>query len=73
MTGPDPPAEYLCPISQQVMINPVLLHETGHSYEAANINRWLDMHNKCPLTGQQLHSKQLSSNRALKNLIADQS
>jgi hypothetical protein len=53
------------------MINPVLLVETGDSYEAANITRWLDMNSTCPLTGQQLQSKQLSSNRALKNLIAD--
>jgi hypothetical protein len=53
------------------MINPVVLNETGHSYEAANISRWLDMHSKCPLTGQRLHSKQLSTNRALQNIIAD--
>lgn len=69
--GPQPPQEYLCPISQQIMVNPVVLHETGHSYEAANIGRWLDMHSTCPVTGQQLHSKQLSSNWALKNIIAD--
>jgi hypothetical protein len=68
---PEPPKEYLCPISQQIMINPVLLVETGDSYEAANITRWLDTHSTCPLTGQQLQSKQLSSNRALKNRIAD--
>lgn len=72
---PEPPKEYLCPISQQIMINPVLLVETGDSYEAANITRWLDTHSTCPLTGQQRQSKQLSkqlsSNRALKNLIAD--
>jgi hypothetical protein len=53
------------------MINPVLLVETGDSYEAANITKWLDTNSTCPLTGQQLQSKQLSSNRALKNLIAD--
>jgi hypothetical protein len=68
--GPQPPKEYLCPISQQVMINPVVLIETGHSYEAANITRWLDMHSTCPMTGLKLHSKQLSSNRALRQLIA---
>jgi hypothetical protein len=67
--GPQPPKEYLCPISQKVMINPVLLIETGHSYEAANITRWLDMHSTCPITGLKLHSKQLSSNRALRKII----
>jgi hypothetical protein len=51
------------------MINPVVLIETGHSYEAANIIRWLDMHSTCPMTGLQLHSKQLSSNRVLRHLI----
>ena len=69
--GPDPPAEYLCPITQQIMVNPVMLIETGHSYEAASISRWLDLHDTDPMSGQLLHSKQLSSNRALKTLITD--
>jgi hypothetical protein len=53
------------------MINPVVLFETGHSYEAANITRWLDMHSTCPLTGQKLQRKQLGTNRTLKNVIAN--
>jgi hypothetical protein len=68
---PQPPKEYLCPISHQIMINPVLLVEKGDSYEAANITGWLHTYSTCPLTGQHLQIKQLSSNRALKNLTAD--
>jgi hypothetical protein len=69
--GPEPPAEYLCPISRQIMVNPVMLTKTGHNYEAASISRWLDLHDTDPMSGQLLHSKQLSSNRAIENLITD--
>jgi hypothetical protein len=66
-----PPADFLCPISQQLMVDPAVLVETGHSYEAANIRRWLDTHSTCPVTRQQLHSKQLVANISMKKAIAD--
>lgn len=66
-----PPPDFLCPISKQLMTDAVILVETGHSFEAANIQRWLDMNDKCPMTGQKLQSKQLISNYTLKGVIAD--
>ena len=66
-----PPSDFLCPISQELMIRPVVLVETGHSYEAANIQRWLSTHNMCPVSRQQLTSKQMVTNYSLRRLIAD--
>jgi hypothetical protein len=65
------PADFLCPISQQLMVEPALLVETGHSFEATNIRRWLDINNTCPISRKQLHSKQLVPNLSLKRAIAD--
>lgn len=66
-----PPSDYLCPISQQLMVQPVLLVETGHSFEAAHIARWLDTHDTCPISRTPLHSKQVVVNFNLKKAIAD--
>ena len=51
------------------MVNPVMLTETGQSYESANIQRWLEVHNTCPVTKKQLTSKQMVPNYALKGSI----
>lgn len=67
--APTPPQEYTCPISKELMTDPVLLVETGHTYEAANITRWLRTRNTCPLTGQQLDSQQLAPNHSLRKVI----
>lgn len=68
---PDAPPNYLCPISKQVMIEPVLLVETGHTYEASAIHKWLDTSDVCPMNGQRLRSKQTAPNFTLKSLIAE--
>jgi hypothetical protein len=64
------PSDFLCPISGGLMVQPVLLVETGHSYEAAHIRRWLDSHNTCPISRKQLASKQLVVNYNLKKAVA---
>uniref|UniRef100_A0A383W3Q4 U-box domain-containing protein n=1 Tax=Tetradesmus obliquus TaxID=3088 RepID=A0A383W3Q4_TETOB len=63
------PAAYLCPISRDIMLDPMLLVETGQSYEAAHIRRWLEAHSTCPLTGERLSCKQLAPNYALRSSI----
>ncbi|EKX45487.1 hypothetical protein GUITHDRAFT_53147, partial [Guillardia theta CCMP2712] len=45
------PADFLCPISMEVMKDPVIAMD-GHSYERQNIERWLEDHNTSPLTNQ---------------------
>jgi hypothetical protein len=43
----------------------------GHSYEQANIKRWLISNSMCPLTGAVLPTKVITSNHALRNLIQE--
>lgn len=31
------PLEFVCPLTTQIMLDPVVLHETGHSYEVRPI------------------------------------
>ena len=50
------------------MHDPVTL-ETGQSFERAEIERWLEDHNTCPLTNVVLRSKELTPNHALRALI----
>ena len=59
---------YICPITQDVMLDPVILVD-GHTYEKEAIEDWLKYRNTSPLTGMTLPSKQMIPNYALKGLI----
>jgi hypothetical protein len=63
------PGAYLCPISKEIMVEPLLLVETGQTYEGANIRHWLETHSTCPLTSNQLSCKQLAPNHVLRGII----
>jgi len=65
------PDGYLCPISREPMVNPVILEETGFSYEEAAIKRWLETNSSCPASGRQLSSKRLIPNINLKKGIQE--
>ena len=65
------PHGFLCPISQEPMSSPVILVETGQSYEEANIRKWLELRSVCPVTGRKLTSKQLVPNHNLRKAIQD--
>jgi hypothetical protein len=56
---------------QELMVEPVMLVETGHTYEAAAIHKWLASSGVCPVSNQKLSSKQTAPNYALKGAIAD--
>jgi U-box domain len=46
------PLEYVCPLTHQLMHEPVVLLETGHSYERKAIEEWWGKGNHfCPRTG----------------------
>ena len=47
------PASFSCPISHEVMRDPVTLSD-GHSYERRSIERWLEKKTTSPLTGATL-------------------
>lgn len=52
-SGPQPPDMFLCPISREVMRDPVVLVETGQMYDRSSISEWFKTgHSTCPLTGR---------------------
>ena len=53
-TMADPPPTICCPITCDVMSDPVILAETCQTYERAAIERWLATNLSCPITGVQL-------------------
>lgn len=67
----EPPADFLCPITAEVMRDPVLLVESGNTYERAAIERWLAEHDSDPLTNARLRSKALAPNNALRSMIME--
>nr|XP_009406325.2 PREDICTED: E3 ubiquitin-protein ligase PUB23-like [Musa acuminata subsp. malaccensis]XP_018681162.1 PREDICTED: E3 ubiquitin-protein ligase PUB23-like [Musa acuminata subsp. malaccensis] len=64
------PPFFLCPISLQVMEDPVTI-STGVSYDRASIDRWLTVyeHHTCPVTNQHLTDLTLTPNATLLRLI----
>jgi hypothetical protein len=72
--GGAPPEELLCPITTDLMDDPVVAAD-GHSYERAAIARWLAERRRAPatspLTGAVLPHTGLTPNYALRKIIRD--
>ena len=68
MGDPVWPSEFYCPISHEVMRDPVVDTE-GNSYERSAIEEWLSRNASSPVTRQPLSKSQLKPNRALKDAI----
>lgn len=67
---PLPPEELRCPISLQLMYDPVII-ASGQTYERICIEKWLsDGHTTCPKTQQKLPHLCLTPNYCVKGLIA---
>ncbi|KAF8107948.1 hypothetical protein N665_0116s0146 [Sinapis alba] len=67
---PTPPEELRCPISLQMMCDPVII-ASGQTYERVCIKKWFsDGHSSCPKTQQQLPHLSLTPNYCVKGLIA---
>ncbi|KAL5075913.1 hypothetical protein RYX36_014897 [Vicia faba] len=65
-----PPEELRCPISLQLMSDPVII-ASGQTYERACIEKWFnDGHNTCPKTQQKLAHLSLTPNYCVKGLVA---
>eukprot|EP00252_Welwitschia_mirabilis_P002974 TRINITY_DN12995_c0_g1_i1.p1 TRINITY_DN12995_c0_g1~~TRINITY_DN12995_c0_g1_i1.p1 ORF type:complete len:1010 (-),score=235.47 TRINITY_DN12995_c0_g1_i1:261-3290(-) len=71
-THPLPPLQsFYCPITQEVMEDPVEIH-SGQTFERASIEKWLaDGHTTCPLTNQVLVTKELRPNIILRRSIEE--
>jgi hypothetical protein len=66
-----PPEELRCPISLQLMYDPVII-SSGQTYERIFIEKWFnDGHSTCPKTRQQLAHLSLTPNYCVKALIAN--
>ncbi|XP_008802944.2 U-box domain-containing protein 4-like [Phoenix dactylifera] len=65
------PANFCCPLSLELMSDPVIVH-SGLTYERAFIRKWLDQgFNVCPKTHQTLGNTNLIPNYTVKLLIAN--
>lgn len=66
-----PPEELRCPISLQLMYDPVII-ASGQTYERICIEKWFSSgHNTCPKTQQQLAHLCLTPNYCVKGLVAN--
>lgn len=64
------PDSLLCPVTQDLLREPVLTVD-GHTYEYSAIRRWLESNSTSPVTGASLPSKTLVPNLAMRALVAD--
>lgn len=75
ISGPEalaPPEVFVCPISREIMRDPVVLVETGQIYDKESIKGWfLRGRNTCPLTGKRLLSQRLTEIHVLRVAIEE--
>ncbi|PSR89826.1 E3 ubiquitin-protein like [Actinidia chinensis var. chinensis] len=64
------PSHFVCPISMQLMTDPVTV-STGITYDRDSIEKWLFSckNNTCPVTKQELSDVDLTPNHTLRRLI----
>lgn len=65
----DAPNQFLCPISIQVMVDPVVALD-GHTYERTNIVNWFKTKKTSPMTREAMKTN-LVPNQAIKSQIMD--
>lgn len=57
-----PPYDLCCPITRQLMVDPVMLVDSSQTYDRAAIQEWLDRGNmKDPVTGVRIHPQRCLS------------
>jgi hypothetical protein len=68
---PEPPDHLRCPISCDLYDDPVLLSQTGHTYDRASIERWLRQKSPPtdPASNVELHSTATVPNWALRDAV----
>lgn len=62
------PSEYICPISMDLMTDPVIGND-GHTYERAAITEWLTNHHASPMTRRPMALTDIQPNFALRGAI----
>eukprot|EP00940_MAST-03C_sp_MAST-3C-sp2_P003560 g3560.t1 len=67
----DIPSEFLCPITQDLMVDPVITAD-GNTYEKESIEKWFKLgHLTSPVSGAKLEHDKLVPNLTLKRAIAE--
>eukprot|EP00041_Stephanoeca_diplocostata_P041916 m.9475 g.9475 ORF g.9475 m.9475 type:complete len:1095 (-) comp6919_c0_seq1:465-3749(-) len=66
----DPPESMVCPITHQLMIDPVM-DPDGYSYERSAITKWIFAKHTSPVTRKGLSVQNLKPNRALAQAISE--
>eukprot|EP00475_Leptophrys_vorax_P005691 TRINITY_DN13434_c0_g2_i1.p1 TRINITY_DN13434_c0_g2~~TRINITY_DN13434_c0_g2_i1.p1 ORF type:complete len:544 (-),score=35.39 TRINITY_DN13434_c0_g2_i1:295-1881(-) len=64
------PPSLLCPITQEMMVNPVIAAD-GHTYELVAIQQWLEKSDRSPMTNVKLPHRELVPNHAVRSMIMD--
>ena len=64
-----PPDHLLCPITRELFVDPVILVDTGQSYERSMITRWLHTNRTDPVSNIELRTKKLVPNIALRHCV----
>ena len=69
--GPAQPDAFLCPITKELMAEPVIAAD-GHSYERAEIEKWFATGKQTsPMTNSAMASQTLTANHGLKSQIKE--
>ncbi|CAN6172389.1 unnamed protein product [Urochloa humidicola] len=65
-----PPSHFICPILQEVMIDPHVASD-GYTYDRKAIELWLSTNDTSPMTNLRLPNKSLIPNHSLRSAIID--
>ena len=65
-----PPKEFMCPISFDLMEDPVMVKTSGWTYERQEIERWVNENGNDPNTREPCSISDLIPNRTLRDAIA---
>jgi len=60
--------QFMCPINNSIMIDPVILNDDSHSYERQSIIEWLTINKTSPITGKEVNGR-IITNYDLKSAI----
>ena len=63
------PDDIICPITSHIMTDPVMLTESGNTYEREAILKWLKVKKTDPLTNEAISDETIAPNRTVKRMI----
>ncbi len=64
------PDEFICPISQQIMLDPVVIAD-GHVFERTSIEKWFKSKTTSPITNLKLNHTEVTPIIFLKTKITE--